>query len=147
MINKRISDLSYNKEELDKVKSVYESALKDSGHFSSMFYNNSNTPNAPRNRNRRVIWFNPPYSENVKTNVGKLFIKLVRKHFPKNNKYHKIFNLSTLKLSYCCITNVGNIIKQHNSKVLSKTNDSNNHKCNCRSKPNCPLKGECLKLN
>ena len=36
MINKRISDLSCNKEKFDKIKSVYESALKDSGHFSSM---------------------------------------------------------------------------------------------------------------
>ena len=73
-----------------------------------------------------------------------MFIKLARKHFPKNNKYHKIFNLITLKLSYCCTSNVGNIIKQHNSKVLSKTNDNTNRKCNCRSKPNCPLNGECL---
>ena len=143
MINKRISDLSCNKEEIDKVKSVYESALKDSGHFSSMSYN-SNTQNARRNRNRKVIWFNPPYSQNVKTIIGKLFIKLVRKHFPNYNKYHKIFNLNTLKLSYCCTTNVGNIIKQHNSKVLSKTNDKNNRRCNFRSKPNCPSNGECL---
>ena len=138
MINKRISDLSCNKEEFDKVKSVHESALKDSGHFSSMSYN-SNTQNARRNSTH----FNPPYSENLKTNIGKLFIKLVRKDFPKNNKYHKIFNLNTLKLSYCCTSNVGNI-KQYNSKVLSKTNDNNNWKCNCRSKPNCPLNGECL---
>ena len=36
MITKRISDSSCNKEEFDKIKSVYESALKDSGHFSSM---------------------------------------------------------------------------------------------------------------
>ena len=143
MTSKRISDLSCNKEGFDKVKSVYESALKDSGHFSSMSYN-SNTQNARRNRNRKVIWFKPPYSLNVKTNIGKLFIKLVRKHFPKNNKYHKIFNLNTLKLSYCCTTNVGNIIKPHNSKVLSKTNDNKNSKCNCRSEPNCPLNGECL---
>ena len=144
MINKRISDLSCNEEEYGKVKSIYESALKDSEHFSSMSYNKSITQNSQRNRNRKVIWFNPPYSQNVKTNIGKLFIKLVRKHFPKNSKYHKIFNLNTLKLSYCCTTNVGNIIKQHNSKVLNKTNDNINLKCNCRSKPNCPLNGECL---
>ena len=48
MINKRISDLSCNKEEFDKVKSVYKSALKDNGHFSSMSYNGSNTQNARR---------------------------------------------------------------------------------------------------
>ena len=91
-----------------------------------------------------VVWFNPPYSQSVKTNIGKMFIKLVRKHFPKNSKYHKIFNLNTLKLSYCCTTNVGNIIKQHNSKLLSKTNDNNNRKCNCKSKPNYSLNGEYL---
>ena len=40
--------------------------------------------------------------------------------------------------------NIGNIIKQHNSKVLSKTNDNNNGKYDCRLKPNCSLKDECL---
>ena len=80
----------------------------------------------------------------MKTNIGgKLFIKHVRKHLLKNNTFHKIFNLNTLKLSYCCTTSVESI-KQHSSKVLSKTNDITNRKCNCRSKPNCPLNGECL---
>ena len=144
MINMRISDLPCNKEDFDKVKSAYESALKDSGHFSSMSYNNNNTPYTQRNRNREVVWFSPPYSQNVKTNIGKIFMKLVKKYFPKNNKCYKIFNLNTLKLSYCCTTNVGNIIRQHNSKVLSKTNDNSNCKYNCRSKRNCPLNGECV---
>ena len=108
-----------------------------------MSFNNSNTQNTRKNRNKKLIWFNPPYSQNVETNIGKLLIKLVMKHFPKNNKYHNIFNLNTLKLSYCR-TNVGNIIKQHNSKVLSKAKDNNNRKCKCRSKPNCLLNGECL---
>ena len=142
MINKRISDLSRNKKEFDKVKFLHETALKESRHISSMSFNNSNNQNARRNRNRKVIYLNPP-NQNVKTNIGKLFIKLVRKPFPENNKCHEIFNLNTLKLSYCCTTNVGSIIKQHNSEVLKKIND-NNHKCNCRSKPNCPLNGECL---
>ena len=79
-----------------------------------------------------------------KQNIGKLFIRLVTKHFPKKNKYDKIFNLSPLKLSYCSTINVGNIIKQHNSKVLSKANDNNNRKCNCKLKPKFPLIGECL---
>ena len=110
MINKRISDVSCNKEEFDKVKSVYESTLKESGHFSLMSYNN-NTQNARRNRNRKAIWFNPSYSQNAKANIGKLFIKPARKYFPKNNKCYTIFNLNTLKLSYFCTTNLGNTIK------------------------------------
>ena len=50
---------------------------------------------------------------NEKTNITKLFITIVRKYFPKNNKYHKIFNLNTQKVSYCCTTNVTKIITQH----------------------------------
>ena len=128
MINKRILALSSNKEEFDKVKFVYETVLKDSAHFSSIHFNNSNTQNFRRNRNRKVIWFNPPHSQNVETNIGKLFIELVRKLFHKNNKCHKIFNLNTLNLSYCCTINVGIIIKQYNFKVQSRTNDNNNRK-------------------
>ena len=58
--------------------------------------------------------FNPPYSQNVKTNIGKLFLKLVRKRFPQNSKYHKIFNLNTSRLSYCCTTNVGKETSSNN---------------------------------
>ena len=54
MINRRISDISCNEKKLGKVKSVNETALKDSGHFSSMSCNNSNTQDA-RNRKRNVI--------------------------------------------------------------------------------------------
>ena len=86
----------------------------------------------------------PPDSLNMKTNIGRLFIRLLRKHFSNKNKRHKNFKLSTFKTSYCCTTNVGNSTKQRKSKVLSKTIDSNNRKCNCRSKPNCPLNVECL---
>ena len=93
MINKRISDLSCNKEEFNKVRSVCETALKDSGHFSSISFNSSNTQNAWRNRNRKVLWLNPPYSQNVKTNIGKLLTKILRKPLPKNNKYHKVFSI------------------------------------------------------
>ena len=89
-----------------------------------MSFNNSSTRNARRNRNKKVLWFNPPYSQNVETNFHKLFIKLVRKYFHKNNKYHKILNLNTLGLSSCCTTNFGNIIKQHNSKQMTTTTPS-----------------------
>ena len=86
----------------------------------------------------------PIIQSKYEKNIGKLFIKLVRKHFTKNSKWHKILYLNTLKLRYCCTTNVVNIIKQHNSKVLIRANDNNNRKCNCRSKPICPLNGQCL---
>ena len=143
MINNRISDLSCDKKDFNKVESVNETAIKDSGHFSSMSYNNSNTQNGRRNRNRRIIWFNPAYSRYLKIIIGKLqtckllvIIKHVKKLLLKSSKYHKIFKLNTLKLSYCSTTNIENIIRQRKSKVLSKPNAFNNRKRNCRSKPN-----------
>ena len=40
----------------------------------------------------KVTWFKSPYSQNVKTNIGKVLIKLLRELFPNNNAYHKTFN-------------------------------------------------------
>ena len=80
MTNRRISNLSCNENEFNKAKPLYESALKKSGFNYSMKFE-APIENTRRNRNRKVIWFNPPYSLNVKTNIGKVFLKLVRKDF------------------------------------------------------------------
>ena len=39
----------------------------------------------------KIIWFNLAYSNNVKSNAGKQFVKLVRDHFTKGHKLNKIF--------------------------------------------------------
>ena len=39
-----------------------------------------------------VIWFNPPYSKNVKTNIARDFLRLLDKHFPPSHKLYSIFN-------------------------------------------------------
>ena len=80
----------------------------------------------------------------MKTNIEKIFLKLVRKHFPRHHKLPKIFNANTLKLSYCCMKNISNIIKQHNATVLA-TSTTPKRLCNCRNKDTCPLDGCCLK--
>ena len=100
--------------------------------------------NERRNRNRKVIWFKPRYNLNVKTNIGKVFLKLVRKHFPRSHKFNKIFNLKTIKISYSSMLNVKNLIKQHNSKILSKEDEKIQRSCNCRIKESCPLNGKHL---
>ena len=143
MINKRLSDLSYNEDEFKRPKPLYENALKESGYKAEMKYETSENINN-RNRHRKIIWFNPPFSQSVKTNIGKIFLKLVRKHFPRHHKLHKIFNPNTLKLSYCCMKNISNIIKQHNATVLA-TSTTPKRLCNCRNKDTCPLDGCCLK--
>ena len=97
-----------------------------------------------RSRQGKKLWFNPPFSQSMKTNIGKVFLKFVRKHFPRHHKLHKIFNINTLKSSYCCMKNISNIIKQHNATVLS-TSTTPKCLCNCRNKEACPLDGSCLK--
>ena len=84
-----------------------------------------------------------------KTNLGRKFLHIVDKCFPKNYLLHKIFNRHTLKLSYSCLQNMKSIISSHNKHVLSKTNTPTQQPdtCNCRKKPDCPLEGKCLQTN
>ena len=60
----------------------------------------NNGENQKSNWKRNLIWFN---SKNVKT---KTFLQLLSKHFPKEDKIHKIFNKTTLKMSYSCMNNI-----------------------------------------
>ena len=57
---------------------------------------------------------------NVPTNVGRDFLNLVSKHFPKNHRYRKIFNKNNMKVSYSCTDNLQTIIKKHNRKSPKK---------------------------
>ena len=86
-----------------------------------------------RTRHRNVIWFNPPFSRNVTTNVAKKFLSLLDKHFPKSNNLHKIFNRNSVKVSYCCTKSLSSIIKSHNKNVINGE-ISTDPKCNCRKK-------------
>ena len=142
MINQRISDTSCNEKIFNDAKGEYEAALSASGFKPHMHF--VKTRAKRKNRQRNIIWFNPPFSRNVKTNIGKVFLKIVKNRFGKNNKYHTIFNRNTLKLSYSCTTNVANLIKGHNNKILNSEKHQQQKPCNCRQKDQCPLKGECL---
>ena len=128
LTNRRISNLSCNENEFNMAKLLYESALKSSGFNCSMNFKARKTKpkqveNARRNRNRKITLLNPPYSLNVKTKIGKVFLELVRKHFPRSHKLNKIFNLNTIKISCSSMPNVKNLIKQHDSKILNKDQD------------------------
>ena len=61
------------------------------------------TKQTERNRKRKIIWYNRRYNDNVKTNVGKEFFKIIDQCFPPSNKLHKVFNRNTVKLSYGCM--------------------------------------------
>ena len=111
MINNRLSELSSNQEEFNKTKPLYEEALSESN-YKALIKLEKPQYRTKRNRLCKLIWFNPPFCQNVKTNIGKTFLKLVKQRFPKHHKLSKIFNKNTLKLSYCCMKNNSCIIKQ-----------------------------------
>jgi len=146
MINRRLSDISCNKEEFDKAKGIYGTALNDSGYDHQLEFTDTNDtlPRANRKRSRKIIWFNPPYSSNVTTNIGKSFLRLIDKHFPRGHQFHKLFNRNTIKLSYSCLPNVGSILAstRHQAQVETAIKTK---MCNCRKPEMCPLKGQCLK--
>ena len=122
MTNRLIIILSCNENKFNKAKPLYESALKNSWFIYSMKFE-APVENTRWNRNRKVIWFNPPFGLNGKTNIDKVFLKLVRKHFPRSHNFNKIFNLKTIEISYSSMPNIKNLIKQHDSKILNNDQD------------------------
>ena len=146
-INKQITDISCNQDIFDGGKSTYEQALSKSGFNEKSKYNNKDSKVQTRNkekrkRRRKIIWFNPPFSLSMKTNIGKLFFKMLKKNFPKSNPFSKIFNKNTIKISYSCTRNMKSIISSHNKQILTPKNKQVG--CNCRIKNSCPLDNKCL---
>ena len=108
-IAKQISDISSDKNVLINSIPRYSEALSKSGVNETLMYNPKTTDcdtSEKKKRKRKIIWFSPLFSLNVKTNMGKIFVKLVKRHFPKESLLHKIFNKNMLKVSYSCMGSV-----------------------------------------
>ena len=141
MISDRINNISSNEAVFDRSSKLYNDALEKSGYKKKIAFNQ--TPKTKkRTRQRKIIWFNPPYSQNVKTNVARRFLRIVDKNFPKKHRFYKLFNRNNLKVSYSCLPNISSVISAHNKKVLSSAPPVTNA-CNCRNKELCPLNGKC----
>ena len=157
-INKRLNSIASSKEEFDKAKNCYQKALDESGYRHKLTYtgdntgNNTNSTSKPQDnkkKKRNIVWYNPPYNSQVKTNIGRCFLGLLDRHFPEKHTLRKVINRNCIKISYSCTPNVRNIIQTHNNKVLKRhceeiaqTNKSE-PTCNCRVKAKCPLNGNC----
>ena len=76
--------------------------------------------------------------------MGKIFLKLVAKHFPPENPLHKLFNKNSVKTSYRCTPNLGRKISAHNRKILEadRNREGVNEPCVC-TKFECPVEGKC----
>ena len=150
-INCRLSTISSNEEVFKNAIPPYQEALTKSGYKYDLKYNppteNDTSVGNRRNkkRQRNISWFNPPYSRNVKTNIGRKFLNLLKNCFPPDNKLHKILNQNTVKISYSCMPNIKQIINSKNKSILRKTEEQKQKKmCNCRKGKTCPMNGKCL---
>ena len=141
---KRLSRLPATKEIFENSKDYYEQRLRQCGYNEKLNYTEEKNEINQKSRKRNILWFNPSYSKSVKTNIGKLFLRLINKHFPSTHKYRKIFNRSTIKISYSCMPNIKSKISTHNKKILNKPVNQNTRKCNCMNKNTCSLNGNCL---
>ena len=81
---KKDSQLCHHQKNIFQESAIYyEKCLKESGYKTKLQYQQPKESNQnKRKRKHNIIWFNPPYSKSVKTNAGRIFIKLISKHFP-----------------------------------------------------------------
>ena len=83
-INRRLNEISSNKEVF------LEAELEKCGYKDKLVWlGEDEIEKKKRSRSKKVIWFNPPYNLNIKTNVGKEFLNLLDKHFPHGSPMHK----------------------------------------------------------
>ena len=132
---------------------MYQAALEKSGHKYQLKFDPTPLANSEEKKKTRtrknIIWFNPPYSRAVSTNVGKEFLRIMDKHFPPGNPLNKIFNRSKVKMSYRCTANLARTISAHNSKILNEARNRQEREaikkeCDCRTKSECPVGQKCL---
>ena len=147
MIEKRLNSRCSNREVFNKHKSSYEQALKKSGYNKQLTFN-TDAPDGQAQRNKRhryprIFWFNPPYHLGVRTKIGREFLRIVDKCFPKGTRWNKFFNRHTVKVSYSCTRNVASIISAHNQKIMRTQTGMDEPGCNCSAGP-CPVEGKCL---
>jgi len=102
-INTRLSKISSNESEFNRAAPTYQRALQDSGysHILKHQTNEKDTNGKNRKRHRNITWFNPPFTRNVATNIGKKFFNILDREFPKITPYTRylieiLSNLATV---------------------------------------------------
>ena len=95
----------------------YVEAMHRSGNTGKLEY--ADIFGSKKKKKRNIIWFSPPFSEHVKTNIDKEFLRLLAKHFPPHHQPHKICNKFNIKVSYSCMLNMAAIISRRNKIVVS----------------------------
>ena len=122
-VNVRITRNSATEEIFNEAKGPYQNTLNASGYNFELKYDSEvklqqQQQRQKRQRHRKITWFNPPFSLNVKTNVASTFLQIVKECFPSNHPLHKICNRNAIKGSYRTMPNMRKNISRHNNKLL-----------------------------
>ena len=118
MMSDRKSSASSGPKEFDKAAQIYNTALKSCGYKENIGYRKIEVKGKIC-RKTNILWYNPPYSVNVATNVGKEFFRLTGIHFSPHHRLHNIINRYSVKMS--CMANIGDISTMHNKAILHQT--------------------------
>ena len=77
-INQRLSNISSDETVFNQVAPDYQTVLEESGYQHKLkFQPGTQKERKKRSRRRNITWFNPPFDQRVKTNLGKKFLKIV----------------------------------------------------------------------
>ena len=144
-INRRLSSISSNEEVFNQSVKIHQEALEKSGYdhklkFEPVIFEEKKN----KNRSRNITYFNPPFSQSVKTKVGKEFLKILDSSFPRDNPLRKIFTRNTVKVTFKCMPNIAQVVSRHN-QTINREEEHPTRLCNCQRGTSCPVEGQCLR--
>ena len=143
MTSERLPNLSCTEDEFIKASGEYQNVLKNSGFKDKLTYTPCNQRNR-RQRNRKVIWCNPSFDLQDKTDIDKIFFQLLDRNFPPHHRLHKISNRNTVKTSSSCMPNMASHISSRNKNIIQESKKlqyQNPKTCDCQVAEKCPING------
>ena len=89
-INNRITRNSSNAQVFNSSIQPYKDALSESGHSDNLKFDpnvkqNQHQQKNRKHRGRKITWSNPPFSLTVKSNIGQIFLRLIKECFPRTH--------------------------------------------------------------
>ena len=100
-VHKRLCEISAIKEVFDLAAPLYQAELDRCGYKHQLKFSPPETETVSRKKNKnnnRITWFNPPYSLNVETNIGRIFLQLLDSHFPPGHRLRSVMNRNNIKI-------------------------------------------------